>query len=1081
MNINNLEFFDKNGNSYNFTQDENLVWIGNDYFLPISVGLYDVSNIFILEKTEAGYKFPILDENSSISVKWKTPNNKLNFFIFNIYKETINNKELSFINKLEDLTILHSDFNQSGSLNLQYPLQLNIAFNPTEEKIYDRILEIYYNINGTSTKIAAIYFYGEGEDEDERFNIWLNNFGIKFNKEDALILKDYDLTEGLPDWTKINVARKELLVNRNEIYPYIGTYRGLSKIIGLLGYSDILKIKEYWQDVSESSPYFGKYAMVDISELLKFGEIDSLNLVSLNKQIKFGGKFKKTEFLALSYEFSKATGSYDSDNLPEIEYTTEFNTNELFYKLNKLSVKLKNEILPVNVIIKDIIGEFIYFTKFGIKQWIDDTIISGFDSNDAYSIEIVSPNLHSQELLIRDIKTLYPKLNNSEFPEISFNTSSIIPYSNNQVYNIVDLPNFNNAIFDYYNNLEQIEFQYHGDSYNFGITDDSDGEIGCPIVLKASIHEPTIDELRNCVFSDFINSQITLDSVKYKNAYEIEWIISNRFGYYFSWRDSISKLHTISHIFPNSGQYIITIKVYDLSGGVSIFTKTIDILETEPIISVFTKLQDTQNYTIDGLANIKLSDMDQCPLFLPYLNIYQQTSSDIQIPTHYLDWFTYLNDFGVGSQHTNVEIYNDRLGYQSFQNSTNPLKKYWGVGSSYTGQPTLSDYSEATIDDLKLNRICDLSYSYDKLAGFIIDLSNFQGSLAYINLKDWQSSSNYTVLPYSNLDELVDQLNLATYADIDLFTYKKINSKIYATAKSQEPKYNRIIKLIDSLNNFDIVYSFSRPVEIFSNELITLLNSQLSTLKLAIDDSLLFLEAPFADILYKLGETCISNTEFTMNQNIIGTTLSFDLTKPTNFVENSIVRAISIDDSQIWVEGIVSQESELVLNITVSSISGESLTSNNWEFIYISKTYANAANIQYWLDLEYIKYINGTLFGYLPSLYNSSSLSLTKIKLNNAGYIIPVHQPIFVVVQNINSKKSCIWTLYLNDTELIKVKTNSYFIWRFNKPGNYKIQVKIIDSNSNTSSTLQPIQIASVLNINSYISNIETWAKLNRQ
>jgi hypothetical protein len=57
MNINNLVFFDKNGESYNFSKTADDVWEGADYFLPISTALYDVSNIFILRKLRMGTDF----------------------------------------------------------------------------------------------------------------------------------------------------------------------------------------------------------------------------------------------------------------------------------------------------------------------------------------------------------------------------------------------------------------------------------------------------------------------------------------------------------------------------------------------------------------------------------------------------------------------------------------------------------------------------------------------------------------------------------------------------------------------------------------------------------------------------------------------------------------------------------------------------------------------------------------------------------------------------------------------------------------------------------------------------------------
>ena len=73
MNINNLVFFDKIGESYNFSQNaETSAWEGSDYFLPISTALYDVSNLFILEKVGDNYRFPVLEPGSKLTVTWQT-------------------------------------------------------------------------------------------------------------------------------------------------------------------------------------------------------------------------------------------------------------------------------------------------------------------------------------------------------------------------------------------------------------------------------------------------------------------------------------------------------------------------------------------------------------------------------------------------------------------------------------------------------------------------------------------------------------------------------------------------------------------------------------------------------------------------------------------------------------------------------------------------------------------------------------------------------------------------------------------------------------------------------------------------
>ena len=220
MIVSKLNFYDKFGNNLNFDLDQTGTFFeGKIYFPELSAFLFDNENIFILEETGSGYKFPTLSPGEDITFEWKNVENESNLFIYDIEKDyELNN---FFINKKDSLKVSYEDVipGSGGSqINLSLPLQLNIAFNPAEEIKYSRILYIYYTDQAspsTRQKIAEIEFYGEGLEEDLRFGVWARNFGIKFNREDANILKDYDIKEGFPDWKQLNLARKTLLVNKS--------------------------------------------------------------------------------------------------------------------------------------------------------------------------------------------------------------------------------------------------------------------------------------------------------------------------------------------------------------------------------------------------------------------------------------------------------------------------------------------------------------------------------------------------------------------------------------------------------------------------------------------------------------------------------------------------------------------------------------------------------------------------------------------------------------------------------------------------------------------------------------------------
>ena len=899
MNIDNLVFFDKNGEAYNLSQTTDGNWEGADYFLPISTALYDCSNIFILENTNGVYTYPKLDPDTKFEVKWKTADSVDNFFLFTVYQEALPDGTHTFLKNQDSITINHSDFGVSSQpLNLSYPMQLNVAFTPSQEQAYSRVLQVYYTTATESTLVLEMSFYGEGEDEDERFRIWLSNFGVKFNREDALLLKDYDLKEGLPDWSQINQARKQLLVSMDQVYPYVGTYKGLLNLISLMGYRDVLRVKEYWRDSDPNSTYYKKLAMVDVTDLMQYGDLSKVNLIDENSQIKKGGKFRKTEFLALAYEFTVATDNYDDDGLPEIESTTQFTVDEIFFKLHGLSRKLKNEILPVNVIIKDIIGEFIYFNKFNLRNWLDLTNIEELKVNDQYRVKILSPDLSAITLKIRDIKTLYPKINGtSAFPALSFNYGTVRPYQFDQKYPTTQLTYLSDAIDRYYESVIDYNFNHIGEATPVNPGDDVLDAIGCPIVLEANITDLTLQELDGLTFSNFItvspstsstsndistgtkyftcasiqsfavgtpikiyittdttqwisgsvtalnplgyptntievsiddysgyatsntswtihivDTHFTIAGIKYRNGYEIEWIIDGPRGYHFERRGAILDLAKIPHVFPYTGDYTVQIKIYDLQGGISFDYKTITVGKDTPFFQAFTKLQDKFKYDFRSLHNVTIGDLANSPLFDAFANVINPNGENGGITTitnHYLDWYTYSNYYGVGGHQDEILIFNNLAnGYEPFANSQNTNKKYWGTGQK-NGQPAISDYNTAKLKELYHLDFSDFGYIGDSLNGYtlknLIDLNDSPncnlltlqyGAFTELDLS-LEIGSTFTV------DDLLDFLQNTSYPGWDNFRYQKIGSNLKATAKLQQKSNSMIIRAVKRVTGLD--------------------------------------------------------------------------------------------------------------------------------------------------------------------------------------------------------------------------------------------------------------------------------------
>lgn len=1073
MNISNLHFFDKNGEAYNLSwNSDGGYWEGADYFLPISTEIFDNSNIFILEEVTPVdtpiYKFPEMAPGSKFEVTWKSAQFKSNFFLFTINAEGDGPDLVNYINRQENLTINYSDFGQSiGTLDLTYPLQLNIAFAPAEERAYSRVMQIHYTENSTKSLVAEITFYGEGEGEDERFRIWLENFGIKFNREDALLLKEYDLKESLTDWHKVNEARKNLLVTQDQIYPYVGTYKGMLNLINLLGYRDVLRVKEYWRNTSSNSAYFKKFAMVDITDLMLVGDINKVDLIDERGRVQESKSFKKTEFLALTYQFTVASDVYDDDGLPIVEATTEFSVDEIFFKLQGVARKLEEEILPVNVIIRDIIGEFIYFNKLTIRNWLEETIIESFGINDTYKVQLLQPSTEALMLKIRDIKTLYPKLNGvSQFPEITFNDGPIEPYENGQFYAPSQIPTLINAIEDYYKAI--IDYDYFGRGSkptNYG--DDTSTKIGCPIVIEAYIPDFMLQDLDGVTFADFltvapttsstqasistgskvfsvvgvqsikVNDQLkiyvssdtsqylagkvtnvsgsnvtinvteavgtatnntswtiyvidthhTISNIKYRTGYEIEWVIEGPKEYLFKRRGKIADLVKICHILPHIGNYKITAYIHDLQSGISFDRLNVTVLPDEPLLQVFSKLQDKSKYTFRTLSDLKIEDLGQSPLFDPIVNVVNPNGFDREITSinpHYLNWYTYSNYWGVGGRMDDALIYYNGEGFQRPAESNHPKRKNWGTGS-VDNQPTLSDYGKATLGELYHQDFSDLSYVGDSNSGFRLSLKstnqNTPGSYLHLLQFGGFAEINFSeILPAASLEAIATYLNSSDLPGWSDYYFKVFDNSIIATAVSQSKMNHSIITALHKVTVYDSVGQISYPVDqiglSISNTIIDK-NSQYILTEVyqapTVNQTSGLILGSRVRLMNSLGGyvdgtiTSLTNEEFTVQayaENVIGTLGDFNLywldiiytfSQPPSAFQQSTIDTIQ--------SGLTVQDFELDEDLLFLYSSFE----DKLKKVSNSKP-ANASRIKYWIEKGYVTYDS------LPSdLYNNAT------------------------------------------------------------------------------------------------------------
>lgn len=867
MVISNLFFFDKFGKNLNLDWDsDGSFWKGTIFFPEVSTYLFDNENIFILEKVSTDYKFPQLVSGDNITFEWELFKNEDEIFLFDVEKDI----ELDnlFINKKESSSVSYSDlYSTTTKININLPLQVNIAFNPKEEVNYTRKLLVYtYNDSNTSakTKIAELNIYGEGLDEDERFGVWARNFGIKFNKEDANILKDYDIKEAFPDWSKLNTARKELLVNKDQIFPYIGTYKGLSNFINLLGYKDVLQVKEYWKNINNKSPYFNKQTLVDITDYLDDGKIDNMNILDKNKNIKFGKQFRKTECLALVYQFTKESGTFDDDGIPVVEETTDFTVNEMFYKLNKLKDKLKDDIIPINVKIKDIIGEFVYFQKITIKFWSDRTPITDIRFNDSAEVEIY-PTINTN-IVLRSLEPLFRKDYSSgiDFGEFIINDGAKNPFENAQKYAPSDIDAIVSNIEEFYTEIKNQRYPNLGERLTWEQGDDPERIIGAPVVLDINTGRFTFENFKGVTFDDLqgnggLNPYFTLGNIDFKNFYEITWKISKASPnpYNFEYRGKIEDLHTLPHFLPYAGTYRVTAHLHDFGGNTSVFSKLIEVQDDlKPEIVAITRIEDKFDYKIDNLDNVQLIDFGPSYNYYPKVNVLDNEESvqRINVYKNLLEWVrVYKNAYGLGESILDAELYDTSTNsYIPFTDPSqnHPYKSYWGLGENQFPL-TLSDFDNATLESGFFQRICNTVYTDDFLAGFYMWDPQAGDQ---INISSY---SSYTIPSFATLQDLVDTLNASTHKGIKKYNYELLDTTIdilgtptaktviHAQAEYFAKDMYHVLDVTGGGTTQIDQYTFFTPEDTYSQRV----KDNLSSISTSFNEEMLFMFAKTSDML----------------------------------------------------------------------------------------------------------------------------------------------------------------------------------------------------------------------------------------
>lgn len=404
---------------------------GAMYFDKVSAGLFENEQIFIVQEFRDGggnqiFGYPHSGiTGTSEPVQWRTRwynsiygNVDVQDIIFT-YQITENDPDLdgdptisNYPNITFPIPVESTDSISDGyittSFNLEAPLSINVALNSVNAaaEVYQRKLIVEQIIGltgGTPSKILEVDFYGEIEAEDERLEVLLQNLGRSLTPDENLVFRDHDPAEPLPDFKELNIKRKELLIAGEEIFPYIGSYKGLINALRFFGYQD-LRIKEYWLNldlktntspgipVEENQKYLESLKKIPYSNSFLIDEIinnpnsgkyrmvqtygpdaDGVYRLDVSGEDTLipSGVFKKTALFGLYYDINKVTNELNEFGYPVVEDAFLFSQEEVLIKLFSLKEILKRKYLPVNARIVDITGEGIYFNVYNTKSWSD--------------------------------------------------------------------------------------------------------------------------------------------------------------------------------------------------------------------------------------------------------------------------------------------------------------------------------------------------------------------------------------------------------------------------------------------------------------------------------------------------------------------------------------------------------------------------------------------------------------------------------------------------------------------------------------------------------------------------------------
>lgn len=325
--------------------------------------------------------------------------------------------------------------------NMSKPVHFAVGFQAELEGCYQNIMAMYirheYKDEDTDEIITSDYllglitFFTEVEGEDERYRALLGNMGIPDPEKYSNIFKEQDPEEEGVDWILVNNKSKELMINYDNIFPYVGTYKALLGAVRFLGYYDLIfkewyKIKDktgrdkfitlqaYDLQKGESLQTKLKRINVDFGEFEKYKKLNRLTMIyHLNEIEEIDGEYVPYKLEDVSaYRAKKSVQDDEGNNkqiftwvnvpnqsmssykgqyfqLPNTVPVYLYRTDEILAKLYSVKEWLEKYILGVNCYISDICGEGIIIERLKTQAYATEHYIQDFTSEGKFTPKII--------------------------------------------------------------------------------------------------------------------------------------------------------------------------------------------------------------------------------------------------------------------------------------------------------------------------------------------------------------------------------------------------------------------------------------------------------------------------------------------------------------------------------------------------------------------------------------------------------------------------------------------------------------------------------------------------------------------